>query len=350
MIDNLESKITFEIPNSLDFDRFIRGGQNYSSFWQNLQHQQDLAARTAGMGSLGLPSSGLNTDYNASMADFNLLNSLQSFASRSSSAGVGSGSGASGVLLGDGSEQLLDPTYERFIGDVWVGIVLTLMILSSIFCMCSCFLYHKFRQWQRSVLSARSQTLSSMDIETPPPYDVESLPSYTIVSGLPSYNDAIEQLKQKQLQRSLGGGYAGYEPVKVQHASVIKLFESQSQELGGIAAGQPAKLEEIRYNFANVVPAVAVRSNQPSNQTGNTGGTPAVVESVNEVSPTTSSNSQTNAPVAVTTVPSFKSHVVPPPVAVEVGDGTMAIAVSLKKFHVSRYTLEDELSSSNGVS
>lgn len=345
MIDNLESKITFEIPNSLDFDRFIRGGQNYSSFWQNLQHQQELAARSAGMGSLGLPSSGGIVDYNATMADYNLLNSLQSFASRSSSAGSGSGAGV--VLGGDGTGQLLDPTYERFIGDVWVGIVLTLMILSSIFCMCSCFLYHKFRQWQRSVLTARSQTLSSMDIETPPPYDVESLPSYTIVSGLPSYNDAIEQLKQKQLQRSLGGGYAGYEPVKVQHASVIKLFESQ--ELGGIA--QPAKLEEIRYNFANVVPAVAARTNQPSNQIGSTGGggAPVVVESVNEVSPTTSSNSQTNAPAA-TTVPSFKSHVSPPPVAVEVGDGTMAIAVSLKKFHVSRYTLEDELSSSNGVS
>lgn len=345
MIDNLESKITFEIPNSLDFDRLIRGGQNYSSFWQNLQHQQDLAARTAGMGSLGLPpssSGGVSVDYNATMADFNLLNSLQSFASRSSSTGAGVGAG---VILGDGSEQLLDPTYERFIGDVWVGIVLTLMILSSIFCMCSCFLYHKFRQWQRSVLTARSQTLSSMDIETPPPYDVESLPSYTIVSGLPSYSDAIEQLKQKQLQRSLGGGgYAGYEPVKLQHASVIKLFESQSQELA-ISTGQPAaKLEEIRYNFSNVVPAVAIRSNQPV--TGNTGA-PVTVESVNEVSPTTSSsNGQTNAPSTMTTVlPSFKSHVE------VVGDGTTtAIAVSLKKFHVSRYTLEDELSSSNGVS
>lgn len=347
MIDNLESKITFEIPNSLDFDRLIRGGQNYSSFWQNLQHQQDLAARTAGMGSLGLPpasssSGGVSVDYNATMADFNLLNSLQSFASRSSSTGAGVGAG---VILGDGSEQLLDPTYERFIGDVWVGIVLTLMILSSIFCMCSCFLYHKFRQWQRSVLTARSQTLSSMDIETPPPYDVESLPSYTIVSGLPSYSDAIEQLKQKQLQRSLGGGgYAGYEPVKLQHASVIKLFESQSQELA-ISTGQPAaKLEEIRYNFSNVVPAVAIRSNQPL--TGNTGA-PVTVESVNEVSPTTSSsNDQTNAPATMTTVlPSFKSHVE------AVGDGTTAaIAVSLKKFHVSRYTLEDELSSSNGVS
>lgn len=180
------------------------------------------------------------------------------------------------------------------------------------------------------MLTARSQTLSAMDVETPPPYDVESLPSYTIVSGLPSYSDAIEQLKQKQLQRTLG--YAGYEPVKLQHASVIKLFESQSQELGISQGAEPAKLEEIRYNFANVVPAVAANGAA----TG-LGG----VEIVNEVSPTTSSNSQSMGAA----VPAYKGHV--PPVAVEVGDGTV-IAVSLKKFHVSRYTVEDELS--NGVS
>lgn len=40
--------------------------------------------------------------------------------------------------------------YSRFMGDVWVGIVLTLMIVTSIFCMCACFLYHKFRQWKAS--------------------------------------------------------------------------------------------------------------------------------------------------------------------------------------------------------
>lgn len=328
MIENLESKITFEIPNTLDFDRLIRGN-NYSSFWQNLQHQQDLAARAAGMGSLGIPGM-TGMDYNTTTtagSDFNLLNSLQTFASRSSGGGSIGGSGG-GVLGVDGSEQLLDPTYERFIGDVWVGIVLTLMILSSIFCMCSCFLYHKFRQWQRSVLTARSQTLSSLDVETPPPYDVESLPSYTIVSGLPSYNDAIEQLKQKQQQQQQQRSNGGYEPVKVHHvathASVIKLFESQSQELGG---GQPAaKLEEIRYNFVSG----PVRTNLSASV--------GVVESLNEVSPTTSGQLP-NAMTTVTAVPSFKSHL---PVAIEVGDG------SFKKFHVSRYTLEDELS--HGVS
>uniref|UniRef100_A0A182KBZ2 Uncharacterized protein n=1 Tax=Anopheles christyi TaxID=43041 RepID=A0A182KBZ2_9DIPT len=97
-----------------------------------------------------------------------------------------------------------------------------------------------------TLLTARSQTLSSMDIETPPPYDAESLPSYTIVSGLPSYQDAIEQLKQRQMKF--------YEPVKVHRPTVMKLFESQdllSQTSTPTAPSAPttAKLEEIRYNF-----------------------------------------------------------------------------------------------------
>ncbi|XP_049546183.1 protein commissureless 2 homolog [Anopheles darlingi] len=254
MIENFESKITFEIPTNLDFDKLIRGN-NYTLFWQNLQHQQQqqsggiggtfgagaaarLGAGMADAGSFGFgssPSSSLfgAIDYSNGSSDYGLLNSLQSFANRG-------GAGRDGMIGGD---QLLDPTYERFIGDVWVGIVLTLMILSSIFCMCSCFLYHKFRQWQRNVLTARSQTLSSMDIETPPPYDVESLPSYTIVSGLPSYQDAIEQLKQKQMKY--------YEPIKVHRPSVMKLFESQDLLMTSPNIPSASKREEIRYTFAN---------------------------------------------------------------------------------------------------
>ncbi|XP_058830552.1 protein commissureless 2 homolog [Topomyia yanbarensis] len=298
MIDNLESKITFEIPTHLDFDKLIRGN-NYSVFWPSLHYHQDAAVRVAGMGSLGSAGESLFGDYNTS--DFNLLSSLQSYASRSGPA-----------RLGDGSEQLLDPTYERFIGDVWVGIVLTLMILSSIFCMCSCFLYHKFRQWQRSVLTARSQTLSTVDVETPPPYDVESLPSYTIVSGLPSYNDAIEQLKQKQQQKC-----ADYGPVKVHRPSVIKLFESQSQDLMG-----GAKLEEIRYNFAN--------SRSTSLLVG--------AESFAEATPTTSTSSNQMTAVVV---PNFKGQIM-------TGGGDDVSPMGLKKFNVCRYTIENDRSSGMG--
>ncbi|XP_053687580.1 protein commissureless 2 homolog [Sabethes cyaneus] len=297
-MDSLESKITFEIPNHLDFDKLFRG-HNYSLFWPSLHYQQSAAASAAGLGSM-MGSTGAETvfgDYNSS--DFNLLNSLQNYASRSGPARVG-----------DGSEQLLDPTYERFIGDVWVGIVLTLMILSSIFCMCSCFLYHKFRQWQRSVITARSQTTSNMDIESPPPYDVESLPSYTIVSGLPSYNDAIEQLKQKQQQK-----YIGYEPVKVHRPSVVKMFESQSQDL--MTGGD--KHEEIRYNFLNSRSTSLLIS--------------AECTTVEQTPATSSSSNERNG-----VVPSSKR------LTSDARENSEESFSTLRKFDVCRYTLENDQS------
>lgn len=130
---------------------------------------------------------------------------------------------------------------------------------------------------------------------------MESLPSYTIVSGLPSYNDAIEQLKQKQQQKS---SMANLEPVKIHRPSVIRLFESQSQDL---LAG--AKLEEIRYNFA-------------SNRTTSVGS-----ENGTEVTPTTSSSNTVN--VTTVAVPSYKSQF-------------STTEVIPKKFTVSSYSVENE--------
>lgn len=41
-----------------------------------------------------------------------------------------------------------DANYEQFLADIWVGIVLTLMVLSCVCFMCSCLIYHKFQQWK----------------------------------------------------------------------------------------------------------------------------------------------------------------------------------------------------------
>lgn len=82
--------------------------------------------------------------------------------------------------------------YERFLADVWVGVVLTLMVLSCVCCVCSCLLYHRFQQWKRNVLESRAQSSAGGASGG----DVESLPSYTVVSGLPTYDEALEQLRQ----------------------------------------------------------------------------------------------------------------------------------------------------------
>ena len=119
-----DSKITFEIPTNLDFDKLIRAN-NYTLFWQNL-HQSNSIRPPIMSDSDVL----LKNVINSNETDYNVMNSLTSF----------SGSSDFGA----------DNTYDRFVADIWVGIVLTLMILSSVFCICSCFLYHKFRHWQRN--------------------------------------------------------------------------------------------------------------------------------------------------------------------------------------------------------
>ncbi|XP_048507679.1 uncharacterized protein LOC105686764 [Athalia rosae] len=93
--------------------------------------------------------------------------------------------------------EMSEAEYEQFLADVWVGVVLTLMVLSCICCMCSCLLYHKFQQWKLHVLEQRAAASRDPDCRG----DTESLPSYTLVSGLPSYEEALEQLKQVQALR-----------------------------------------------------------------------------------------------------------------------------------------------------
>lgn len=60
----------------------------------------------------------------------------------------------------------------------------------------------------------------------PPDYEAESLPSYTIVSGLPTYDDALEEFRKAGIILT---------PAFV---PVIKIFESVNNEAGG--AKEPA--------------------------------------------------------------------------------------------------------------
>ncbi|KAB0797854.1 hypothetical protein PPYR_08847 [Photinus pyralis] len=119
-----------------------------------------------------------------------------------------------------------DPDYEQFLADVWVGIILTLIVLSCVCCMCSCLLYHKFQQWKRHILQARNANVENGNGE------LESLPSYTIVSGLPSYAEALEQLKKVKEQsapRIDGAGpwtpHTPPTPSPMSRLSVAELFQ-----------------------------------------------------------------------------------------------------------------------------
>ncbi|XP_058830992.1 protein commissureless 2 homolog [Topomyia yanbarensis] len=229
MLDNLESRITFEVPTDLDFDKLIRDN-NYTLYWQNLHSEPyRQKANPSGDSMFG--------DRNSS--DFNLMSSLKHFAGERSGAASGSiGWGISGGS-GDGADAgvpLVDPSY------LWIAAVMVLLILSGLFCVCSCYLYYKYRKWQKCVSVATCHTLSNLDVEAPPPYDIETLPSYTIASGLPTYEDAVRHLASRQQPR------CGYEPARrpttIHPAGLMKFFESRPQNWLNVTV-----FEEIQYNF-----------------------------------------------------------------------------------------------------
>uniref|UniRef100_A0A1B0AR00 Protein commissureless n=1 Tax=Glossina palpalis gambiensis TaxID=67801 RepID=A0A1B0AR00_9MUSC len=106
--------------------------------------------------------------------------------------------------------------YDKFMNEVWIGVVLTLIFISMIFCFCSCFLYHQFRIWKRNYRSTVTFSSSSLDIESPKTnteYD-DPVPEYTLVSGLPSYEAALKLLQKSPKNSCL----------LVQHPSVFHIF------------------------------------------------------------------------------------------------------------------------------
>lgn len=40
--------------------------------------------------------------------------------------------------------------FAHVVSDIWIGVILTLLIVFVIFFICACFLYHKFQQWKNS--------------------------------------------------------------------------------------------------------------------------------------------------------------------------------------------------------
>lgn len=39
--------------------------------------------------------------------------------------------------------------YEQLLADIWVGVLLSAILLSCVCCMCTCLVYHKFQKWKR---------------------------------------------------------------------------------------------------------------------------------------------------------------------------------------------------------
>ncbi|KAH8300409.1 hypothetical protein KR018_004485 [Drosophila ironensis] len=112
--------------------------------------------------------------------------------------------------------------YDKFMNEVWIGIVFTLILISMIFCICSCFLYHQFRTWKRNYHNNAngSTQCTIVDIEALKlhPEAEDPVPEYTLVSGLPSYEAALKLLQKTPQSQCL-----------IVYPSVFNVFNKQER-------------------------------------------------------------------------------------------------------------------------
>ncbi|XP_017053551.1 protein commissureless 2 [Drosophila ficusphila] len=130
--------------------------------------------------------------------------------------------------------------YDKFMNEVWIGIVFTLILISMVFCICSCFLYHQFRTWKRNYRNNAngSTQCTVVDIEALKlhPEAEDPVPEYTLVSGLPSYEAALELLQKSPQSSCL-----------IVYPSVFNVFNKQdrsSQNLLTATSAAPAAVAE----------------------------------------------------------------------------------------------------------
>lgn len=112
--------------------------------------------------------------------------------------------GTSATTTANEMQQQLE--YDKFMNEIWIGIVMTLIIISMVFCICSCFLYHQFRQWKRNYRHNLQQTTDIESAKLNPDTD-DPVPEYTLVSGLPSYEAALELMQNSSCHNN-GNGFA----------------------------------------------------------------------------------------------------------------------------------------------
>ncbi|KAH8380261.1 hypothetical protein KR009_009734 [Drosophila setifemur] len=122
--------------------------------------------------------------------------------------------------------------YDKFMNEVWIGIVFTLILISMVFCICSCFLYHQFRTWKRNYRNNAngSTQCTIVDIEALKlhPETEDPVPEYTLVSGLPSYEAALQLLQKNPQSQCL-----------IVYPSVFNVFNKQERMSSEEGAPQP---------------------------------------------------------------------------------------------------------------
>lgn len=153
-MEHLPHALNYELSHDLRFENLGAAAQ------QILDSEKNLAAAEASTPTISTLDVLANSEFLQKIGA-TIFNSIQLKRQRLNSSEVLTGSGSNGmdldfatnhVVLDSSSVDQLQQQleYDKFMNEVWIGIVFTLILISMVFCICSCFLYHQFRTWKRN--------------------------------------------------------------------------------------------------------------------------------------------------------------------------------------------------------
>ncbi|KAH8380321.1 hypothetical protein KR009_009935 [Drosophila setifemur] len=193
-----QNQITFEIPSAHDL-RHIDALNSFNALLQRIGN--------AAVSYDPAPPSGWSPDGSISTEQLSksVVLDLADLRDRSEEA---ADSSWWGQIFGDADMHVI-------INYLWIGVVSSLVVLSLVFILFSCYFYRKFRTWKKCNKDIRAQIHGGSDSYSTHLvscdasrmlllqqqqnqrtneagfYQIESPPCYTIATGLPSYDEAL---------------------------------------------------------------------------------------------------------------------------------------------------------------
>ncbi|XP_032290029.1 protein commissureless 2 [Drosophila virilis] len=298
-MEGLPRSLNYELSHDLHFDHFGGAAQ------QILENGKNPAAAEASTPTISTLDALANSDFLQKIGA-TIFNSIQlkhhklneAIAQNSSELTMDYDFSANRVVLDSSSVDQLQQQleYDKFMNEVWIGIVFTLILISMVFCICSCFLYHQFRTWKRNYHSNAnsSSQCTIIDIEALKlqPDSEDPVPEYTLVSGLPSYEAALELLHKTPQSSCL-----------IVYPSVFNIFNKHERGTAAAAAATCA----TATTTTTITDAVEAATTQSQ--------TLPLCEATTPLLPTTTTTTTTAAAAAAATstptCESIKSNFVP---------------------------------------
>ncbi|XP_073836960.1 protein commissureless 1-like [Musca autumnalis] len=169
---------------------------------------------------------------------------------------------------------------NSLINYLWVGVVTSLVILTVIFVVFSCYFYRKFRQWKKCNKDIRAHLNNDMYPGTIVPCDAAVNPEaayyqmppppppcYTIATGLPTYDEALHH-QQQHFAFGMKFIYPTLAAVHHQASNLMSSWEKydmqsnkQKQAEKKTTASSPSKVAKCKSSSSSSSAAVATQTN-----------------------------------------------------------------------------------------